>query len=401
MSLETLKIVSSIIGMIGGVLGVFVFIDNYILKFKPKFNISNKLYFKFFEQKQERFVRGRDVESVTIKIELINERNRLGRIDDFAVRLYDSRSTSPSSFMMYPENVYDHFSSDGIKDASSFSPISVLGRSHTNLILEFKPTKNLSSLIVPDSIIKMDLLYFQQKSGWKKIDSFSPHYFETYDKNSNGTMEFSLLDSAVRRKGAEDVLKRPKVGIYKGISGKYLGYYLLKPYYWLKKVASYLLSILELVQSLFMMLARDFLNGFIVLPMIKAKSKALPRINFRSARSHLISDTDDALIKCKKYLKGMIESINSKAESEAKVTIVDRVGSEFSIMRGKLEVKLYKGGDGYIGISDTGGFPSVFTFRMEIVELPFGVKLWKFDGKYMSLRSACIKILDSFILLSH
>lgn len=49
---DNLKILSSIIGfvggvtgVIGGILGFFTFIDNYILRFKPRLNISGGLFF--------------------------------------------------------------------------------------------------------------------------------------------------------------------------------------------------------------------------------------------------------------------------------------------------------------------------------------------------------------------
>ena len=68
LNLDSLKILSSVIGMIGGLLGFFVFFDNYILKFKPRLNISNRLFFRYKTEEKHPAIQGRSLESLISKI---------------------------------------------------------------------------------------------------------------------------------------------------------------------------------------------------------------------------------------------------------------------------------------------------------------------------------------------
>lgn len=38
---------------------------------------------------------------------------------------------------------------------------------------------------------------------------------------------------------------------------------------------------------------------------------------------------------------------------------------------------------------------------MELVEYPFGIRLWRVNKKIMTIKSGCIHVMDSFILLAH
>lgn len=406
MDLETLKIISSIIGMIGGVLGFFVFIDNYILKFKPTFNISNRLFFRYKLEEKHTIIKRKTLDSIVLKIEVFNKRNKVGSIDDFAIRIYDSRSTSPSTYMLYAENIIDKlpsktFELDNI-ESSSFSPVSILGKSKSSFVIEFKPEKYTGMILDPEGSIKLDFLYYRKVKGWKSIGTFTPYYFKSHNEqeNINGVIEYSLLDTAVTRKDALSSLQAPKVGIYKGISGKYMGYYVMKPIYLLKRIITYPVKLFELIYAGAQLIVRYVYNQYLILPLITIKSKTLPRISFRPAKTHLSEATNQSIKICKKHIERLSKDINDKADQNAKIVIVDDTNG-FKVKRGKLEIKFYKSGDGYIQVNDTGSYPQMFTFRMELIEYPFGIRLWKINNKIMSVKSACIHVMDSFILLAH
>ncbi|WP_339778433.1 hypothetical protein [uncultured Methylophaga sp.] len=384
LSLEILKALSSIIGMVGGLLGFFVFIDNYVLQFKPRLNISNRLFFRYKIEEKHSHVKGRSLESVILKVEAINTRNKIGQIVDLAIRVYDARATSPSSYMLYAENVLAQLPSITSDLAngklSSFSPISILGRSKTNYVLEFKPEKYMGTSINPEGSLKLDLLYYLPKKGWKRVGTFSPYYFRSNKDNEdpNGIIEYSLLDNTVIRKKASKPLKEPEVAFYKGISGKYIGFYLMKPIWFFKRIASYPIRVFELIYALLGLMFREVSAHCLILPLIQLKSKSLPRMQFRSAKSHLIEDTKSSLIQCKENIEKITKKINAKADNKAQIAIAES-NDGFSIRRGGLEVKFYKSGDGHIQANDTGGYPQMFTFSMELVEYPFGIRLWRVD----------------------
>jgi len=406
LNFEVIKALSSIVGMLGGFLGFFVFIDNYVLKFKPRLNISNTLFFRYKKKDENPYVNGRTLESVILKIEALNGRNKIGRIDDFAIRIYDSKATSPSGYMLFSENVLERLprkiSALNDNEITSFSPVSILGKSNTSFVVEFKPEKYISMILNPEGDLKLDLLYYLPKKGWKLVGTFLPYYFKRHDdkEDPNGVIEYSLLDNAVTRTEASKSLQKPKVGIYKGISGKYLGFYLMKPVWFLKRLATYPVKVFKLVYALFEVLVRQVLTHLIVFPLIKLKSKSLPRIQVKSAKAHLLEDTKLSLKQCRGYIEKIANKINAKADSRAKIIIEDSENG-FSIHRGRLEVKFYKSGDGHIRANDIGGYPQMFTFAMELVEYPFGIRLWNVNNKVMTVKSACIHIMDSFVLLAH
>lgn len=406
LNLEMLKVLSSIVGMIGGFLGVFVFFDNYILKFKPKLNISNRLFFRYKTEEKHPIIKGRTLESIILKIEAINGRNKIGRIDDFALRIYDSSSTLPSGYMLYAENVAERLPSKHAffknDDFNSFSPISILGRSTKNFVIEFKPEKYMGSIINPEGRLKLDLLYYLPEKGWRFIGTFMPYYYKDHNvqESPDGNIEYSLMDNTVIRGEAAKSLKQPVVSIYKGISGKYVGFYLRKPFYTLRKIIYYPLKVIKLIGALLAVSFRQILSYCIVLPLINFKSKKLPSIQFRSPRTHLVSDTTAAFESCRYNIGEIVNKINSMADSKAQITIQNEA-SDFTIQRAKLQVKFYKAGDGYIRANDTNGYPQMFVFSMELVEYPFGLRLWKVNNKIMTMKSACIHIMDSFVLIAH
>jgi len=308
--------------------------------------------------------------------------------------------------MLYAENFLEKLPSRASSfdegDLNSFSPVSILGRSSKNFVVEFKPEKYMGTTINPEGGLKLDLLYYLPEKGWRPVETYTPYYYKGSDdqEDPSGIIEYSLLDSAVTRKNASKALRSPESGLYRGVSGKYIGFYVMKPVWFVKKIATYPVKIRNLIIALIEVSSRQVMLYCIAWPVIKYKSKKLPRMEFRPAKSHLASDTNLALKKCKEHIRKLAEEINNTADSSALI-IVKSEADDFSFRRGGLEVKLYKSGDGHIRANDVNGYPQIFSFSMELVEYPFRLRLWKVNNKIMTIRSACIHIMDAFILLAH
>ncbi|WP_247263137.1 MULTISPECIES: hypothetical protein [Pseudomonas] len=287
-------------------------------------------------------------------------------------------------------------------ETNSFSPISILSKSSAQLTIEFKSDRHTGTYLNPEGDIRVDLLYNCSSRGWQTIGSYNPYYYGVEDDNQDpdGIIEYSLLDSEVSRVKAHKALSEPKIGIYKGVSGKYLGFYFMKPIYFFRRTITYPIKILNLSRILVGIFFSQTFHGCITFPLILSKSKSLPKVSFRPAKTHLIDNTKQALDKIKIHIENLSEKINLGAADRAKILIRSE-GEGFMLSRGNLTIKFYKSGDGYIRANDTGGYPQMFAFSMELTEHPFGVKLWKVNKKTMSLKTACIHIMDSFILLAH
>ncbi|HDR2789610.1 TPA: hypothetical protein QCJ61_003712 [Enterobacter asburiae] len=412
MDSDNLKILSSIIGfvggvtgVIGGILGFFTFIDNYILRFKPRLNISGGLFFSFSDENPRHIPRGKALESIIFQIEVMNSRNKIGRINDFAIRIYNQSSTQPQEFLLYAKNILDRLPSKPTsldkEKFNLFSPLSILGRSTKNTVIEFAPEPHRTINIPTDCYLKMELLYLLPNRKWKIAGAYNPSATMGRETNTlKGFVEYSLIDNAIERDEIKKILKRPKSSLYNGVSGKHIGIYLRKPIWITKRAIAFPFKVLKLITDSIIVYVRHIILTKLILPLINKKSKKLPRVNIGFPNAHLREDATNTLNKIKIKLQEIIDRINKHADKEAKITISSE-SSGFSMQRGRLTIKFYSPGDGHITAQDDNGYPHKFLFSMKLIEYPFGKRLWKVNDKNMTIDSACILFMDSFILLSY
>lgn len=308
--------------------------------------------------------------------------------------------------MLYAENILDRLPSKPIffnKEKNNFfSPLSVLGRSTKNIVIEFTPERYINIHIPNDGCLKMELLYAIPNKKWKIAGTYTPRHFKNHkeDNSSQEVVEYSLLDNAVERDKVKKSLKQPESGLYKGVSGKHLGILLRKPLWNIKKIIKYPFKIIKLAISMIILCARHLIFTKLIIRLINEKSKRLPRIQVSNPKAHLSVDTINALNKLKIKSHEIINEINSQADISAQIKIAsDNEG--FSIQRARLMIRFYKSGDGHITVQDTNGYPQKYLFSMQLYEYPFGIRMWKVNNRIMSIDTACVLFMDSFILLSH
>ncbi|SFP42696.1 hypothetical protein SAMN05216601_11171 [Ectopseudomonas composti] len=406
MSPQDLQTASSIIGMIGGILGLIVFLDTYALKFKPEIIISTKLYFKYRTDTKHEILKNVDLESVVIKIEIINKRAKSGRIDDFAIRIYDSSSISPTPLMLYAENTLSDTpikSSPTLLNITPFSPISVLAKTSKTVVVEFKPEKYLSAIIDPQGSTRLELLSYTTESGWKSTPTYSPHFFLPYNEEfpDDGLIELSLFDSDLIRKKASTPLPKPKTSVYEGLSDKEIQFKIRKPYYMILSLSSKQRKLAKLTIEAIKLFSREAFIKYITWPILQRKSSKTPRFSISNANAHLSKDTSNALTTCKENLTLLASRINKTAEPRASITITDNDSQGFTISRANRSLKFYKSGDGIIRIEETSGYPKKNSFELRLIEYPFGFRLWQLNKKTMTLKAACITVIDLLVLIAY
>jgi hypothetical protein len=435
-TISTIQIVSGIIGSVGGILGFWTFIDNFILKFNPKFKIANILFFQSIPYgKQDALY----TSSIFVKVDIINTRNKVGKIDDFALRIYDDNSTSPNSDMFFATyKLGNVFSPNIILDNSLkelFASIPMPNKSIISQVVEFQP-ETCSRPYIKGKSLKVDLIYYGVASGWKLIKTFSLYCHNTIEKKRNDTIvEYSIMDIMTIRGKVKHSIKKPKTAFYKGLTDKYLGIYIRQPWYFIKAKFLYPVKVGKLLVDVTKIATLCVWSKCIMLPIIISKSRKIPRLNIICGRQHLVNDTNKALQIMYKNIKSILKKFNDKCESDAKITIssFEEEVNNFIVSRGNLSVKFYKSGDGHIHIQEYYGYSSAtvqnplfkdihnspnnkalqrkvntqgkcgnrIKFSMEIIEYPLGIRLWKIEGKVMSLRTACIYIIDYVCLLAH
>jgi len=176
MGIINLNLISSIIGIVGGILGCWYFIDNYLLKFNPKFKISDSLMFRY-TLKIEQNKTYKYISAIFLKINILNTRNKIGRIDDIALRIYDANQSSENSYMFFATTIYDKtFSLESIAkgNGSIFSAISVLNKSDYSTVLELTPEDDCHPEIHSSNVV-IDLIYLSTKKEWCSVGTYNLH----------------------------------------------------------------------------------------------------------------------------------------------------------------------------------------------------------------------------------
>lgn len=407
LNLLTLTNVSTIIGILGGLLGALTFIDNYLLKFNPIFVFGNKVFLSF--KKDKRFFPKNDLylDSIICKIDIHNKRNKIGNINDLALRIYNCDSTNPhdSNYFAFYELINFPESKNEIAQIkkSVFSSLSVLAKSKSAFSLEFS-VKDNPHILDPSRDIIIELYYKEHDAKWIKVDGLClfPYDKSPTELNEKIIYDFSILNWDISRNKLKKSLSRPESRLYKGITDKYLKYWLLKPYYLLIKRPFYIIiNLLKTIYLLIEIFVKYIWDNIIILPIVLYKSKTVERIRFTSGKPELVEPTDKAIQKMVKIFEYFSEKINSKTKIDKAKLIVTTKNGDIRILRDKQSLKLYKSGDGHIVVHDEIGFNHRLIYYLELHKFVFGIKIWKMNKKkYYTLKSVCVKILDAFVLHS-
>lgn len=397
---EPLKNIGSIIGVVGGLFGVYVFLDSHVFSFKPIFNISKSVLIKRDLKKDaSNKINGVSISSISIRIEVYNARNKIGSIDNFAIRIYNPHSINPKTSILYSENELSRWPSDPIDfinmPKSRFCAISILGRSRVSIPIEFVPEFG-GSVIVNLRNLKIDVLYKKDSRNWIHINSYS--FFAVQD-SENEVLQLShgnYSDSIDLNK----ILGKPEVSIYRGATELVLNRLINLPYWFVIGKLNRIWLFVSKIVAIFQMLLRWIYDKTLIYFLLNRQSKRLHKVQISNPREHLGQPTKDELRIFEQILSKMIQSMNKDASKDALISMkVNQRNIE--IYRSNMSLKIYQSGDGYLHISDTGKFPNLIDFSLELVEFPFGMHFWKVNGSYRSRWSICIKVLDSLVLVSH
>ncbi|WP_157768590.1 hypothetical protein, partial [Burkholderia ambifaria] len=135
-AVDIVKGISTALGIIGGLLGAYTFIDAYVLRFKPKFVAGDRVYLVYAKNKADYTY----LSSLVIQFEVFNHRNKLGRIEDVFVRIYDSRQLEASILDLFPIASLEEMpiSREGVVLARRLSPapLAIPNKSSKTLTLE-------------------------------------------------------------------------------------------------------------------------------------------------------------------------------------------------------------------------------------------------------------------------
>jgi hypothetical protein len=408
---SVLNIVSTVIGIVGGLLGLFVFIDNYLLKFRPSITIANTLYLIFGVPNTPAplAIQNSYLKSFICSLDIFNHRNKVGRIDDFMIRIYNSGQINATVYNIFPGTQLDELprsSADiGSLGKSPGTPISVPNKSGKKTVIEFVGDKYSTCGINPEETICFELHYKDHKGKWIKADEYTLEgRFEKPEiAGSDKVYSLNLWELSVERYGLAKRPMRRKVTIYRGLAHYYLGWWIRKPYYFIVRMLAKVGSLCRLSVDIASALIRYFYSEFVVYTLLRLKGRNLIQYKMSFGNKSASDITDRTILEMEKVMQEKITEINGSAAEQAKIAFKKEDGKLF-LSRHKRRVKIYRGGDGYIVIQEWSpsnmGLNVLFNVNLKFY--PLGATMWIVNKKgAMSIKSICTKTLDYLIFHSN
>lgn len=399
--------VGNLLGIIGGSLGLWTFIDNYILRFNPKIFIGSKAVFLMVKKSSstDRF----SIESIILSIEVANQRNKYGLIHDYAVRVYKSNSINPAEAIYFASEKWESLISD-IKSMNNikkelFSPISVLPKSHRSLNIAFSELLYHSAVSInKDDIFYLELYYQKTpKNKWNYVGTFYL-YNEAESTNETNKLLFTytLFEWQRSRDKIKSILKPAKTSLYMGSTHKFLKLF-FKRLYWqiLSRQFYRLRDALLLIPYLIIILLNWLFDHTIRVHILRKKGKELDKLKIDFGEPEKKPITQKSFNKIDNTLKMEIQKINSNAEKSA-IIKYERENDQILMTRNDMVIKIYRSGDSNIIAHQQDIFlNSRLKFEMKLKVNNLGFHYW-YQSNYgiTTSKSFALKILDAFLLHS-
>jgi len=221
-SIYTVTNAAAIIGIVGGLLGFYSFIDNYLLRFKPKFVIGDRLYLTY--KQHPKYPAHSHLSSLVVQFEIFNHRNKLGRVEDLCFRIYDSLEIEAKVTTLFASAYLEDMPVERLDvltaKRSPMGPAAIDHKSSKTLVVEMCPEKNMGQFINPNGQIRIETLYKSSNGKWVHFDSLA--VYAVYDEKNTAAeytiYNFDLVNKYSERETIKKKKLRRKVNSYTGIS---------------------------------------------------------------------------------------------------------------------------------------------------------------------------------------
>lgn len=397
-----LKGVSTALGIIGGLLGAYTFIDTYVLRFKPKFVVGDRVYLVYAKNKADYTY----LSSLVVQFEVFNHRNKLGRIEDVFVRIYDARQLEASILDLFPIASLEEMpiNREGVILAKRLppAPLAIPNKSSKTLILEMAQEKFFHGAISPTAYLNLEAMYKNPAGRWKRFARFSLHaeYEESSTHGEFVVHNFSLTDRFSEREKLKRRRIRLKVNSYKGIAGLYLSRWLGRQYWFVKsRVVAFPKSV-AYVFHLWMAAINYLVSERLEWPIARVKAPEKRQLKVTIGNAIHAKQTTKFISEVKVCLDRKIAELNDLVSSE-KISIIEG-DREILVRKGGVQVKVYVGGDGFIGViqSPLNSVGGEMVFTIKIKQFPFGRFVWSLSGKPIFASTVATRVIDYLLLIT-
>ncbi|MFP6562377.1 hypothetical protein WJ542_29355 [Paraburkholderia sp. B3] len=397
------KGISTALGIVGGLLGAYTFIDTYVLRFKPKFVIGDRIYLVYKKNKADYTY----LSSLVIQFDIFNHRNKLGRVEDIFLKIYDSRMLEASVLDLFPIANLEEMpiSREDVISVKRLppAPFAVPNKSSKTIVLEMAQEKLHHGAISPSAYLNLEAFYKNPVGKWKKFAKLSLYAgFEESSTHGDATVHnFSLIDRFSERERLKRKRIRLKITSYKGIAGFYLSLWMHKSYRFVISKFAVLPKGIRYLLSMGVALWGNIISEYIEWPIARSKTSKKRPLNISIGNAIHAKQTILFLTKIGVSLERKVAKLNKHETPERKIVITAEA-KEIVVKRGDVRIKIYIGGDGFIGIhkSIPNSEKVEMIFTIKIKQFPFRRFIWSLSEKPVFSSTVATRVLDYLALLT-
>lgn len=396
--------IPNLFGLIGGLLGLYTFIDSYLVTFKPKIYIgTNVVADTVVENNYTR------LNSIICSLELCNHRKKYGVIYDFAVRVYRADEINSDKAIYYASEIVDRIPIN-VQDLQKqnyelFKPITVLPDSNNSVNFVMSEVLNRSKMdFNPSSSYYIEVYYQKKPEGkWYYIDKLYLFNKGQYDLKSEKYVLFSVLNNDTTREKLKEKVKLQKTSLYTGASQKIISFkkrryvyrFVKYPYY---RVKDALITIPFYANFAY----NSIIDKFVKIPIIKRYGKNIEKGNIKFGSPESKPITEAAFEKIFTELEKLAQQINDGAKKEAEITVKKDKG-QIVLSRYKLAIIFYMPGDRSIYVQEQNAFRgSRLRYNIELRNKIWNKEYWYLENYgFITIKSFVVKVLDAFVIHSN
>jgi hypothetical protein len=398
-SIYTVANATSAVGIVGGLLGFYTFIDNYILKFKPKFVLGDRLYLTY--KQHPKYPAHSHLSSLVLQFEIFNHRNKLGRVEDLCFRIYDSLELEAKVTTLFASAYLEDMPVERTDvltaKRSPMGPAAIDHKSSRTLVVEMSPEKNMGQFINPNGQIKIETLYKSSRGKWIQFDSLS--VYAVYDEKTTvgefTTYNFDLLDKYSERENLKKQTFKRKINSYTGISNYQITHGRNVLIWKLSNLGRFFKRTASLISGIVNATLSNAISETFYWALVKRKAGWIEKRKITVGHARNGNKTDELIKKLGSILARKIKAIEQRAAQSGEITL-ELKGSEIMLLKAGITLKIYKGGDGYVYAMRISQNSSVGqgVFSFEIKNYPFAIDLWTSNGNAIFPAAIATKLID-------
>lgn len=396
--------IPNLFGLIGGLLGLYTFIDSYLVAFKPKIYIGTSVVIDtVIENNYTR------LNSIICSMELCNHRKKYGVIYDFAVRIYKADEINSDKAIYYASEIVDRIPIN-VQDLQNqnyelFKPITVLPDSNNSVNFVMSEVLHRSKMdFSPASSYYIEVYYQKKPNGkWYYIDKLYLFNKGQYDLKSEKYILFSVLNNDTTREKLKEKVKLQKTNLYAGASQKIISSKARRFVYEFVKYPYYRVKDALITIPFYLNFAYNaIIDKFVKLPIIKRYGKNIEKVNFKFGSPESKPITEAAFEQIFNELGKFAKQINDGAKKEAVITVKKENG-QIVLSRYKLSIIFYMSGDRSIRVQEQNSHRgSRLTYSIELRNKIWNKEFWHLDNYgFITIKSFVVKVLDAFVIHSN